>query len=272
MDGHHSHKTLDAVNKARENGVIMITLPPHCTHRMQPLDRTFFKGLKSNYNISCDSWMKCNARKRISFFEMSELFGQAYAKSANIEKAIQGFACTGLWPFKRDIFSDDDFDAAELTEEPLPSSTGHIAQSNTDVMVSDPVTNIATTSSSMDLVASLLQPNATETATPAIEDLVMPVLPNVMSTVLCSEDLVTSVPQSLGVNATPNAFVPVTADVEMPGTSSAAMSVSTTCPHPGLPEAIEVIEMLYVVQVCQAVQFMNYCYLLYCIASESKVS
>ena len=31
LDGHHSHKTLDAVNYARAHGIGLITLPPHCT-------------------------------------------------------------------------------------------------------------------------------------------------------------------------------------------------------------------------------------------------
>ena len=39
LDGHHSHKTLTAVLYARERGITLITLPPHSTHRMQPLDR-----------------------------------------------------------------------------------------------------------------------------------------------------------------------------------------------------------------------------------------
>ena len=46
LDGHHSHKTMDAVNYARAHGIELITLPPHCTHKMQPLDRCFFKSLK----------------------------------------------------------------------------------------------------------------------------------------------------------------------------------------------------------------------------------
>ena len=41
-DGHESHKSLQVISYAKENGVILITLPPHCTHRLQPLDRTFF--------------------------------------------------------------------------------------------------------------------------------------------------------------------------------------------------------------------------------------
>ena len=46
LDGHHSHKTLEAINFCCSNGIYLIILPPHCTHKMQPLDRTFFKPLK----------------------------------------------------------------------------------------------------------------------------------------------------------------------------------------------------------------------------------
>ena len=42
LDGHHSHKTLEAVEYAQLNGIELLTLPPHCTHRMQPLDWAFF--------------------------------------------------------------------------------------------------------------------------------------------------------------------------------------------------------------------------------------
>ena len=46
MDGHHSHKTLAAVEYARSNWIDMVTLPPRCTHKVQPLDRNFFKSFK----------------------------------------------------------------------------------------------------------------------------------------------------------------------------------------------------------------------------------
>ncbi|XP_015115962.1 uncharacterized protein LOC107040397 [Diachasma alloeum] len=40
-DGHPSHKyNLELLQYATDHGVIIICLPPHCTHRMQPLDVT----------------------------------------------------------------------------------------------------------------------------------------------------------------------------------------------------------------------------------------
>ena len=120
LDGHHSHKTLAAVDYSRDNGITIITLPPHCTHKLQPLDRTLFKSLKSHYNRVADNWMTSNAGKRITMFEIAELFGKAYNKVATIEKAVNGFDCCGLWPFEDAKFSDEDFAACELTDEPMP--------------------------------------------------------------------------------------------------------------------------------------------------------
>jgi len=41
LDGHHSHKTLAAVNFAREKRIHLLTLPLYNTHKLQPLDVTF---------------------------------------------------------------------------------------------------------------------------------------------------------------------------------------------------------------------------------------
>ncbi|XP_048240275.1 mucin-5AC-like [Haliotis rufescens] len=60
LDGHSSHKTLEAVNYARDHGIVIFVLPPHTTHKLQPLDRTFFEPLKANYNKEPDKWMLMN--------------------------------------------------------------------------------------------------------------------------------------------------------------------------------------------------------------------
>ena len=122
LDGHHSHKTLAAVDFAREHGIYMITLPPHCTHKMQPLDRTYFKSFKASYNAAADSWMVANPGKRISFYDVAGIFGKAYVRTATPEKAIKGFEMCGLWPFDPEVFQDEDFAAAEVTNEDAPNA------------------------------------------------------------------------------------------------------------------------------------------------------
>ena len=52
LDGHESHKSFEAVQLARKNFIEIIVLPPHTTHRLQPLDGIFFGPLKANYNAA----------------------------------------------------------------------------------------------------------------------------------------------------------------------------------------------------------------------------
>ena len=68
LDGHASHKSLAAVEYARDNFVVMISLPPHSTHHMQPLDKTIFGPLKTAYNGACDKWMVSHPGSRISTY------------------------------------------------------------------------------------------------------------------------------------------------------------------------------------------------------------
>ena len=117
LDGHHSHKTLAAVEFCRSHGITLITLPPHCTHKMQPLDRSYFKSFKSAYNAAADSWMVSHPGQRITFYDMAALVGRAFQRSSTPEKAIAGFRACGIWPFDENIFSDDDFMASLVTDE-----------------------------------------------------------------------------------------------------------------------------------------------------------
>lgn len=46
LDNHNSHTTLEAWELAKENHVIMLSIPPHSSHRLQPLDVAFIPRLK----------------------------------------------------------------------------------------------------------------------------------------------------------------------------------------------------------------------------------
>jgi hypothetical protein len=46
-DNHVSHMSLMAIDYCREHNVTLLTLPPHGTHRIQPLDVTFFGPFKT---------------------------------------------------------------------------------------------------------------------------------------------------------------------------------------------------------------------------------
>ena len=99
LDGHSSHKALSAINFGTENGIVMISLSPHTTHRLKPLDKTIYGPLKSNYNAECDKWMVSHVGQPISKYDKASLFGSAYMRTATMNKALSGFKSTGIWPY-----------------------------------------------------------------------------------------------------------------------------------------------------------------------------
>ena len=46
LDNHYSHLAIDVLDYCKDNGVVLLSFPPHCSHKLQPLDRTAFGPLK----------------------------------------------------------------------------------------------------------------------------------------------------------------------------------------------------------------------------------
>lgn len=46
MDNHVTHISLEAIKLAKENNIMVLTLPPQTSHRLQPLDKTVYFPLK----------------------------------------------------------------------------------------------------------------------------------------------------------------------------------------------------------------------------------
>ena len=114
-----------AVEHARSRGITLITLPPHTTHKMQPLDRAYFKCIKSAYNAAADSWMVANPGRTITAHDMAALIGKAFLRSDTPVKAVAGFRACGIWSFDAEIFTDEDYVSAAVTEEDvLPQIAG----------------------------------------------------------------------------------------------------------------------------------------------------
>jgi hypothetical protein len=45
LDGHSSHSSLMSLNYRRESSIVILCLPPHTTHVLQPFDRLVFKPI-----------------------------------------------------------------------------------------------------------------------------------------------------------------------------------------------------------------------------------
>lgn len=130
-DGHSTHvKNLNLILMARESNVHILIIPPHTSHRLQPLDVAFMYPLSSYYSQGVQNWLRNNPGKVVTIHEVSTIFGQAYMRAATIENALSGFKQTGIFPYDNHIFPDIAFAAAEVTDCPITEINANIAVEN----------------------------------------------------------------------------------------------------------------------------------------------
>lgn len=92
LDGHATHvKNINLIEMARENNTHILVLPPHTSHRMQPLDVSFMYPVSVYYEQAVKSWLRNNPGKVVTVQDVGGLFGQAYVKAATPQNAISGF-------------------------------------------------------------------------------------------------------------------------------------------------------------------------------------
>jgi hypothetical protein len=125
LDGHFTHtKNMDVIEHARANGVILLCFPPHCTHRLQPLDVSFMKPLSVFYDQEVSCWLRSNPGRVVSLYQIAKLYGSAFVRAATMSTAINGFRKTGIWPVNQETFSDQDYAPSETTDRPLVENAG----------------------------------------------------------------------------------------------------------------------------------------------------
>ena len=117
MDNHNSHITIEAVELAKEHGLSLLTLPPHCSHKLQPLDVGVFGAFKKFYTTFCDEWHLSHPGETLSLYYVAELSNKAFVKSCTLENITSSFRRTGIFPFNSDIFTEDEFLPSTVTDQ-----------------------------------------------------------------------------------------------------------------------------------------------------------
>ena len=96
LDGYGSHVMLEVVQKAKAEGLDIITLPSHTGHRLQPLDVSIFKSFKTAFRSYRDRWTIANKGRGAKKEELAESVAMALRKALTETRIKKGFAATGI--------------------------------------------------------------------------------------------------------------------------------------------------------------------------------
>lgn len=101
LDSHNSRENVEALSLLRDNNIVVLTFPPHCTHILQPFDVTIARSFKSKIREFYNKYKigKESLSERESKYLLILAVISAWKSAINIGSATTAFQITGLYPF-----------------------------------------------------------------------------------------------------------------------------------------------------------------------------
>ena len=96
LDGHTSYITTAIIQYALDHKFILLCLPPHTTHVLQPLDVGLFAPLATAYKANIRSITRLGASAHVNKVDFLEQYQKARASAFSIPNIQKAFEKTGL--------------------------------------------------------------------------------------------------------------------------------------------------------------------------------
>ena len=120
LDGHSSHVTIEAIELARSNDVLMLCLPSHTTHILQPLDVGVFKPFKAAFSKASHQFIMQNPGRVITNDVLASLVGDAWPHAFTPLNIMAGFKKCGIHPFNPGEILDRQVAPSKAVTPPPP--------------------------------------------------------------------------------------------------------------------------------------------------------
>jgi hypothetical protein len=114
IDNAECHMSVEAIDLAKRNGVIMLTLPPHSSNKLQPLDRTVFSSFKKYYSEALINVL-ARTGQPLSIYEVAECVAYAHDLAFTAKNIKKGFQLCGIFPFDKNVFNEAEFLPSTVT-------------------------------------------------------------------------------------------------------------------------------------------------------------
>jgi len=125
VDGHKTHVGFSALDFCQKNEIDLLCIPPHTSHRLQPLDTHFFKTLKTKWSKHCSLFLKDNAYAILTKDEFHLPFTRVWNEMI-MERGliVNGFQHCGIYPTENTVkphefLASNSFYAEEIHESTI---------------------------------------------------------------------------------------------------------------------------------------------------------
>lgn len=99
VDGHSSHVNMAFIRKADTLRILVLILPPHTTHRLQPLDVGLFQPLSTAYSKHLNEFLYGSlGMSKMTKRNFWNVFKHAWNDSFTIKNILHAFEKTGISP------------------------------------------------------------------------------------------------------------------------------------------------------------------------------
>jgi hypothetical protein len=115
LDGHKSHMTYYLSKFCSDHNIILISLPPNCTHILQPLDVALFKPLKSGWLKAVHQWRMTNEGEKLSKYNFAPMLEKVLEDCTRGSTLENGFKRCGLCPWNVDAVDYSKVDTYNCT-------------------------------------------------------------------------------------------------------------------------------------------------------------
>jgi len=120
LDNHCSHLSVDTLNLTKDSGVVMLSFPPHCSHRLQPLDLSVYNPFKKYVAAAQDGWMRSHPAQTMSIYAIPQIAATALPSAATAANICSGFKVNGIALFNQHVFGSSDYLSSFVTDKPVP--------------------------------------------------------------------------------------------------------------------------------------------------------
>ncbi|KAL0879664.1 hypothetical protein ABMA27_003379 [Loxostege sticticalis] len=115
---HLCHLSVEALDEADNNYMVLYCLPSITTHELQPLDKSVNKSFEHQWDEEVLNYLSASADRTLTKATFNKIFTRVWPKCRTHNNTVNGFKATALFTFDPQVIPEEAFAPSVLSEIP----------------------------------------------------------------------------------------------------------------------------------------------------------